>query len=188
MNDREMLERMVRIATRWRNTPIVDDDFVEMKHQFDNELTDAAAHLKAKRPTIVCLCGSTRFSEAYRRANLDETMAGRIVLSIGATKDDLEAISPSPQNADRADIKADLDALHLKKIEMADEVLILNAKTLTCLSCNKPCVQGEVWGSPTGRSQCCQGELKMLPYIGESTRKELKHAMKLDKKVRFLEA
>ena len=34
-------------------------------------------------PTIVCLCGSTRFLDAFRRANLEETMAGRIVLSIG---------------------------------------------------------------------------------------------------------
>ena len=32
---------------------------------------------------IVCLCGSTRFYDAFQRANYDETMAGRIVLSVG---------------------------------------------------------------------------------------------------------
>lgn len=35
------------------------------------------------RPTIVCLCGSTRFGEAYQKANLEETLAGKIVLTIG---------------------------------------------------------------------------------------------------------
>src|SRR6266704_190453 len=34
-------------------------------------------------PIIVCLCGSTRFSEAFHEANLRETLVGKIVLSIG---------------------------------------------------------------------------------------------------------
>ena len=38
---------------------------------------------------IVCLCGSTRFSEAFRKANFDETLKGNIVLTIGCdTKGD----------------------------------------------------------------------------------------------------
>jgi hypothetical protein len=36
------------------------------------------------QPTIVCLCGSTRFWRLFQQAGLRETMAGRIVLSIGA--------------------------------------------------------------------------------------------------------
>ncbi len=35
------------------------------------------------KPTIVCLCGSTRFSEAFQQANLMETLDGNIVLTIG---------------------------------------------------------------------------------------------------------
>jgi hypothetical protein len=35
------------------------------------------------RPTIVCLCGSTRFYEAFQYANYVETMKGKIVLSVG---------------------------------------------------------------------------------------------------------
>ena len=34
-------------------------------------------------PTIVCLCGSTRFYDTFQQANFDETMAGKIVLSVG---------------------------------------------------------------------------------------------------------
>jgi hypothetical protein len=75
------------------------------------------------RPTIVCLCGSTRFSAAFQKANLDETLAGRIVLTVGCmTRSDAElgaVITP--------DVKKHLDDLHKKKIELADEILVLNA-------------------------------------------------------------
>src|SRR2546423_1826305 len=35
------------------------------------------------RPVIVCLCGSTRFYDAFQAANYERTMAGEIVLSVG---------------------------------------------------------------------------------------------------------
>ena len=75
-------------------------------------------------PVIVCLCGSTRFSEAFQKANFEETLAGKIVLSIGCdTKSDNEIWV---DENDREAIKARLDELHLRKIDLADEVLILN--------------------------------------------------------------
>jgi hypothetical protein len=79
------------------------------------------------RPTIVCLCGSTRFWKEYIEANQRETAAGNIVLTVGF----FVHLDPNPgvvgayaalSNAD----KAKLDELHLRKIDMADEVLILN--------------------------------------------------------------
>ena len=33
--------------------------------------------------TIITLCGSTRFMEAFEKANLRETLKGKIVLTIG---------------------------------------------------------------------------------------------------------
>lgn len=68
---------------------------------------------------IVCLCGSTRFREAFEKANRDETAAGNIVLSVGWFTHE----NPVTEN-----IKADLDRLHKDKIDIADEVLILNVK------------------------------------------------------------
>ena len=76
------------------------------------------------RPKIVCLCGSTRFSEAFHEANLRETLAGNIVLSIGCdfkSDKDLELAGELTQED-----KARLDELHLRKIDLADEVFILN--------------------------------------------------------------
>ncbi|SRR5258708_23833043 len=73
-----------------------------------------------QRPTIVCLCGSTRFSQAFHDENLRETLAGHIVLSIGADFKSDDALGLTEED------KARLDELHLRKIELADEVLFLN--------------------------------------------------------------
>lgn len=77
-------------------------------------------------PIIVCLCGSTRFWRTFQEASLRETMAGKIVLSIGAasgTNDEHFGNLPRDEY-DR--VKTMLDELHLRKIDLADEVLILN--------------------------------------------------------------
>lgn len=69
-----------------------------------------------KRPTVVCLCGSTRFKEEFERVQAKETLDGKIVLSVGAG-----FVRDHP-----SDVKARLDELHKRKIDIADEVLILN--------------------------------------------------------------
>ena len=73
--------------------------------------------------TIVCLCGSTRFREAFDRAACDETLAGRIVLTVN----DFDTARRQPiGHHPPTEEKARLDKLHLRKIDLADEVLILN--------------------------------------------------------------
>lgn len=79
----------------------------------------------ANFPTIVCLCGSTRFMEAFQKANLEETLKGNIVLSVGCnTKSDSELFGEN--DAPSQLVKTMLDKLHKHKIDLADEVLILN--------------------------------------------------------------
>lgn len=69
-------------------------------------------------PRVVVLCGSTRFKRDHEAANAAETLAGHIVLACGiyghATDDVTE------------DQKAALDRLHLHKIDLADEVIVVN--------------------------------------------------------------
>lgn len=71
------------------------------------------------RPKIVCLCGSTRFPEAFAEANRQESLNGHIVLSVGCFGH-LEGMDMS------GPVKRALDALHLRKIDLADEILVLN--------------------------------------------------------------
>lgn len=52
MTDREMLNELVRMGTRFRNTPIVDNDFVSVKNQFDYVLNQAVQHLETRPVSI----------------------------------------------------------------------------------------------------------------------------------------
>lgn len=79
-----------------------------------------ALYKQLNMTTIVCLCGSGRFKEAFEKAEYSETLAGKIVLTIGCNTKDIDR-DPSLNK-----YKIMLDALHLRKIELADEVLILN--------------------------------------------------------------
>lgn len=78
------------------------------------------------RPTVVCLCGSTRFGEAFQKANFDETIAGRIVLSIGCNLKSDDQLFEDLTIEEKNLIKRNLDDLHKRKIDMADEILVLN--------------------------------------------------------------
>ena len=75
---------------------------------------------------IICLCGSTKFKDAFTKAQLDETLAGKIVLTIGCNmKSDTEIFGHLDKQEFDA-IKLRLDDLHKRKIDLADEVMILN--------------------------------------------------------------
>lgn len=77
------------------------------------------------RPTVVCLCGSTRFYDAFQRANYEETMRGKIVHCVGFYPHS-EQQAHGEERGCTPEEKAALDDLDLRKIDLADEVLILN--------------------------------------------------------------
>jgi hypothetical protein len=104
-----------------------------------------------KFPKIVCLCGSTRFYEAFQRANYEETMAGRIVLSVGFFMH-----SPTAHHGQSvgctAQQKAELDELHKRKIDLAEEILVLN-------------VDGYIGESTAGEILYAKREGKHIRYL-----------------------
>lgn len=84
-----------------------------------------AAHREWKqRPTVVCICGSMRFMAAMLIAGREESLAGRIVVLPLVNMKDFDYRWQTEDQQER--IKTELDALHLKKIDLADEVLIVN--------------------------------------------------------------
>ncbi len=58
--------------------------------------------------------------QAFQDANLRETLAGRIVLSIGCDTKSDAMLDLEP------DVKVKLDELHKRKIDLCDEILVLN--------------------------------------------------------------
>ena len=77
------------------------------------------------RPTVVCLCGSTRFHDAFLRVNYNETMAGRIVLSVAFYPDVVDGVHGETVGCNLQQ-KEMLDELHLRRIDLCDEILVLN--------------------------------------------------------------
>lgn len=75
-----------------------------------------------KRPKIVCLCGSTHFKSHFEHWNRKLTHEGVIVLTVGS----FPHVDGMMEVLEVAGIKKRLDELHLRKIDLADEVLILN--------------------------------------------------------------
>lgn len=80
----------------------------------------------ATRPTIVCLCGSSRFYDAFQRASYERTMAGEIVLSIGFYPHATARHGHGEGVAHDSAQKVALDELHQRKIDLADYVLVLD--------------------------------------------------------------
>lgn len=132
------------------------------------------------RPIVVCLCGSTRFSEEFAAANLRETLAGNIVLTVGCMTHSDAELQITPEQ------KTKLDELHKRKIDMADEILVLNVRV--CTRCGSP-FQGSWDKGPYGKLSpgCCVEGHDKSPYIGDSTRSEIAYALQNGKMVRLLE-
>lgn len=84
---------------------------------------DLVRDFAGPRPRIVVLCGSTRFVDEFNRQRKQLTEDGRIVLSIEVVT--TQSRDQDPQHVD-PELKYRLDELHKRKIDLADEVLVLN--------------------------------------------------------------
>ena len=75
---------------------------------------------------VITLCGSSRFKDEFLRLQKDLTLAGHIVLSLPFFSHADAEFSKLPPNQ-LADIKEMLTEMHRQKIDMADEIFIVNA-------------------------------------------------------------
>ena len=105
-----------------RNIP---EDLRRKVREQQEEIERLRAIVEKPRPTIVCLCGSTRFMEAFFAAGWELTLMGQIVLSVGVCK---HADGDNAHGAELAGVAEQLDELHLRKIDLADWVLVLNVE------------------------------------------------------------
>ena len=83
------------------------------------------ADVRVERPRIVTLCGSTRFWQQFRDEGLRLTMEGKIVLSIGIHAPE-SMKHANPDSKEGKALKIRLDALHKQKINISDEIFVLN--------------------------------------------------------------
>lgn len=81
---------------------------------------------KLPQTKVICLCGSTRFTEQMMVKQWELTKKGNIVLSWCALPDSYFSGRDKAHIGDQEGVKEIVDEVHLRKIDLADEVLILN--------------------------------------------------------------
>ena len=96
------------------------------------------------KPSVVCICGSGRFWEEIQRQRRRLTLENKIVLG-----PEVKADNAGDADRDGSLAKPALDELHLRKIDLSTEVLVVDIDTAT-------------------PACCC--------YVGPSTRKEIAYA------------
>lgn len=98
---------------------------------------------------VITLCGSTKFKDEFLKVQKELTLQGHIVISVGL----FGHADGDYQTVLTEDIKVMLDDMHKRKIDLADEIFVINKNG----------------------------------YIGSSTKSEIEYAIKMNKKVNYLE-
>ena len=114
---------------------------------------------------VVCLCGSTRFRAEIAEANRRETMAGKIVLAPGVFGHCGDPLSEED--------KLTLDLLHLAKIDMAHEVLVVNPGGYIGASTRREIEYATRTGKPVAYTHNAEGHGRAVartvqPLVGAS--------------------
>ena len=78
-------------------------------------------HIKNKYK-VITLCGSTKFKDEFLKAQKELTLQGNIVISVGL----FGHADGDYQTVLTEDIKIMLDDMHKRKIDMADEIYVIN--------------------------------------------------------------
>ena len=80
-----------------------------------------------KNYKVITLCGSTRFKDDFMRVQKELTLKGNIVISVGLFGySDGDDIWNKMDEETLSKTKEMLDDMHKRKIDMADEIFVIN--------------------------------------------------------------
>lgn len=102
-------------------------------------------------PEVVCLCGSTRFMDAFHATGWQLTLDGYIVLTVGVCKH----AEDHGGEALGQDVADKLDELHRRKIDLAGWVMVVN-------------VGGYIGESTRAEIKYAKAHGKMVVYLEET--------------------
>ena len=97
---------------------------------------------------VITLCGSTRFKNEFLEAQKKLTLEGKIVISVGlfGHSVDVEVLSKGTKEM--------LDDMHKRKIDMADEIFVIN-------------VGGYIGSSTRSEIEYAEATGKLVRYLEE---------------------
>jgi hypothetical protein len=93
------------------------------------QLKQVPAEPRRDKPTVICLCGSTRFADQHAVARWELEKQGAIVLMINylpAWYADQQGWDGNDHFGEKSGLKERLDELHMRKIDLADKVMVIN--------------------------------------------------------------
>ena len=96
---------------------------------------------RVKKKKVITLCGSTRFKNEFNEINKELTLQGNLVISVGVFGH-AEGIQLTEQE------KMMLDDIHFQKINMADEIFVINVGGYIGTSTKREIAYAESLGKP----------------------------------------
>lgn len=85
-----------------------------------NEMPNFVEKFMVGKYKVITLCGSTRFKDEFIATQKRLSLEGCIVISVGLFG------HSGDEEVSRPGVKEMLDDMHLRKIDMADEVMVIN--------------------------------------------------------------
>lgn len=80
-----------------------------------------------KNYKVITLCGSTRFKDEFMKAQKDLTLKGNIVISVGLfSHSGDDEVWKNMDEGTLTKTKEMLEDMHKRKIDMADEIFVIN--------------------------------------------------------------
>lgn len=110
------LKRIAEAAIRVSNAPALKVNHRSVMYELGEAVRNF--ELTPKMPRIICLCGSTRFEEDFNYYNHKFSLSGAIVLTVSSFDRSDSGITKGQ--------KLKLDDLHMRKIDLADEIFVIN--------------------------------------------------------------
>ena len=115
-----------------------------------------------QKPKVVCLCRSPRYNYHLKKKNFELTLEGVIVLSIGCdTHSDVYLKITDEQ-------KIGLDELHFRKIDMADEIFVINVDGYIGVSTGNEIEYARKIGKPIVFLEPCDHDYAGEPKSGKA--------------------
>ena len=99
-----------------------------------------------KKPKIICLCGSTKFIDHFAILAWKLEKEGAIVLGLHLLPKSYT--EQADHQAEFEGIKEQMDELHLRKIDLCDEIIVLNVDGYIGESTRKEIEYAQKLGKP----------------------------------------
>lgn len=98
---------------------IIDQEKYNRDHEPECCCSNTCNKTKAK--SVITLCGSTKFKDEFIETQKRLTLEGHVVLTVG-----LFGHSGDTEVYTKEGVKEMLDQMHLRKIDMSDEIYVIN--------------------------------------------------------------